>query len=130
MSHYLNNSEENADFEDLHLVNPSQDIKQQWQRDSLKLRIDAHIDGQLSAFEWKEIETQVMSDKVLFEYFQERTNRFKHISNLISSFRIDNKQKEKLTEECVSICRQFVTQSKFAAKDNWMSKISKVFNLN
>jgi len=126
----LNNSDFAADIDDLHLLNPSQDIKQEWQRDSLKLKIDAHIDGQLSAFQWKEIETQVMSDKVLFEYLQERTNRFKHISNLIPCVRMDNKQKEKLTDECSAICQQFVTQSKFSTKDNWISKISKVFNLN
>ena len=134
MSHYLNNNDSASDSEDLHLVNPSQDIKLIWLRDSLMLKIDAYIDGQLSALEWKEIEPQILSDKFLFEYLQERTHRFKHISNLIPLVRLDVKQKEKMTQECSQICQQSFHATNRQAKNsiggNWLNKVSKIFNLN
>ena len=113
-------------MEDLHLVNPSQDIKQHWQRDSLRLKVDAHIDGQLSAYEWKEIETEIMSDKVLFAYFQERLDRFKNISELIPNIRIDRKQKQSLVAESSEICHHFMPKD----KETLMNKLSKIFSLN
>jgi hypothetical protein len=133
MSHYLNNNDSASESEDLHLVNPSKDIKLIWLRDSLMLKIDAYIDGQLSAIEWKEIEPQILSDKFLFEYLQERTHRFKHISNLIPLVRLDVKQKEKMTQECSQICQQSIHashQAKNSIGGNLLNKVSKIFNLN